>query len=161
MRQKDPDDPPRGYTTEDVAAAPPPPPRKRRRQFTVASLLSLIVLIPVLVVVLWTAIALHWSYSSGQRVGYVQKFSKKGWLCKTWEGELSMVIPGQAQIVVPQGSGAGLNTFDFTIRDDAVAKQIQDSEGKHVSLTYQQHIGVPFSCFGETQYFVTGVRVVQ
>jgi len=36
-------------------------------------------------------ITLQVVYSDGERVGYIQKISRKGWVCKTWEGELAMV----------------------------------------------------------------------
>src|SRR5207253_10718421 len=96
-------------------------------------------------------LTLHWAYSDGERAGYVQKLSKKGWLCKTWEGELAMVpIPGT---LTPQ-------IFNFTVRSDSVAKVLEQDLGKRVSLTYEQHRGVPSSCFGETEYFVSNVRIV-
>jgi hypothetical protein len=105
---------------------------------------------PILLFLLYTWSALAWSYSEGERAGYVQKFSKKGWICKTWEGELAMVsIPGS----MPE-------KFYFSVRDDAVAQHINGSMGKRVSLSYEQHKGVPTSCFGETEYFVTAVRMV-
>lgn len=92
-----------------------------------------------------------YSYSAGDRAGYVQKFSKKGWICKTWEGELAMVnLPG----AMPQ-------IFQFSVRDDAVAERINQTLGQQVSLTYEQHVGVPTSCFGETDYFVTDVRSLE
>jgi hypothetical protein len=91
---------------------------------------------------------LHWVYSSGERVGYVQKFSKKGWLCKTWEGELTMSpIPG----AIPE-------KFFFTVRDDAVAETINRGLGKRLSLGYEQHKGVPSVCFGETEFFIVKAR---
>ncbi len=94
-------------------------------------------------------LTLHWSFSSGSRAGYVQKFSKKGWICKTWEGELAMVaVPGSTP-----------EKFFFSVRDDSVAGSITASMGKRVSLTYEQHRGVPTTCFGETEYYVTGVKV--
>jgi hypothetical protein len=93
---------------------------------------------------------LNWSYSSGERAGYVQKFSNKGWFCKTWEGELAMVtMPGTLT-----------EKFEFSVRDAEVAKKLNESMGQRVSLHYEQHIGVPTSCFGETQYYVSAVRVV-
>ncbi len=96
-------------------------------------------------------LVLHWSYSSGDRAGYVQKFSKKGWLCKTWEGELAMVaVPGS----VPE-------KFYFSVRDDGVAMAINNSMGKRVSISYEQHKGVPTTCFGETEYFATDVKVTE
>ena len=91
------------------------------------------------------AIALHWSYASGERAGWVQKFSRKGWVCKTWEGELALVsLPGTA-----------VEKFIFTVRDDAVAEKINKVVGKRVSLHYEEKVGLPTSCFGETRYWVT------
>ena len=107
--------------------------------------------VPIVVFALYTWSALNWSYSKGDRAGYVQKFSLKGWLCKTWEGELAMVnIPG-----------ALTEKFQFTVRDDKIADYINASLGKRVALSYEQHVGIPTTCFGETQYFVTAVRVVE
>jgi len=115
----------------------------------IASLL-LIVLLLIAGAVLWTWFTLRYDYSDGERAGYVQKFSRKGWVCKTWEGELALVnLPG----AMPE-------IFHFTVRDDAVAKRIQAAIGKRVALTYEQHIGVPTSCFGDTQYFIVDIRVV-
>ncbi|HEV8700701.1 MAG TPA: hypothetical protein VGV60_05460 [Candidatus Polarisedimenticolia bacterium] len=111
----------------------------------------LIVLIAVLGFGLYIWAALSYSYSDGERAGYVQKFSRKGWVCKTWEGELAMAnLPG----AMPQ-------IFSFTVRDDAVAKQINADMGKRVVLHYEQHVGLPTSCFGDTDHFVTGSRVVE
>jgi hypothetical protein len=110
-----------------------------------------IVVVPVLVLAVWTWSALTWSYSEGERAGYVQKFSKRGWVCKTWEGELAMVnVPGALQ-----------EKFLFTVRDDIVAQHILASMGKRVAITYEQHKGVPTTCFGETEYFVTAVKVLE
>ncbi len=95
--------------------------------------------------------ALRFSYSDGERAGYIQKFSRKGWLCKTWEGELAMVtLPG----ALPQ-------LFPFTVRDPAIAASLERTMGQRVAIHYEQHKGVPGSCFGETEYYVTGVRPVQ
>lgn len=102
----------------------------------------------LLLSVAWTWMTLHWSYSEGDRAGYVQKFSKKGWLCKTWEGEIAMVtMPG----AIPE-------KFELTVRDDGVAEKINALAGKRVVLYYQQHKFLPTSCFGETEYFVENVR---
>jgi hypothetical protein len=99
----------------------------------------------------YTWLVLNWSYSSGERAGYVQKFSNKGWFCKTWEGELAMVtMPGTLT-----------EKFEFSVRDAEVAKKLNESMGQRVSLHYDQHIGVPTDCFGETQYYVSAVRVVE
>jgi hypothetical protein len=113
-------------------------------------LIAAALLAPVLVFGLYTWSALTWTYSSGERAGYVQKFSKKGWICKTWEGELAMVsLPG----AMPE-------KFYFTVRDDSVAARINASLGRRVALVYGQHKGIPTSCFGDTEYFVRDVRVV-
>ncbi len=101
--------------------------------------------------VLYTWLALSWSYSEGERAGYVQKFSNKGWLCKTWEGELAMVaMPGSLA-----------EKFAFSVRDAAVAAKVEKTMGKRVALVYQEHRGVPSSCFGDTEHFVVDVRSVE
>ena len=119
----------------------------RRRKLIIAA----VVLAPIVSFALYTWSALTWTYSSGERAGYVQKFSRKGWICKTWEGELAMVsIPG----TMPE-------KFYFTVRNDSVAARINQSLGKRVALTYKQHKGIPTSCFGDTEYFVADVQVVE
>ncbi|NSL55751.1 hypothetical protein [Uliginosibacterium aquaticum] len=105
----------------------------------------------ILLVALYTWTTLSYNYSDGERAGYVQKLSRKGWICKTWEGDLALVnLPGQPAEI-----------FQFSVRDDAVAEQINKLVGKRVALTYEQHIGVPTTCFGETQYFVTAIQAVE
>jgi hypothetical protein len=110
-----------------------------------------VVLIPVVLVALYVWLSLTWVYASGERAGYVQKFSKKGWICKTWEGELAMVaLPGTMS-----------EKFFFTVRSDSIAARINESLGKRVAISYQQHVGVPTTCFGETGYWVSNVKVVE
>ena len=100
---------------------------------------------------LYVYIALNWSYSSGERAGLLQKVSHKGWICKTWEGELSLVaMPGSAP-----------EKFLFTVRDDAVAQKVSAAAGKRVTLNYEQHKGLPSSCFGDTDYFVVDVKEIE
>jgi len=110
----------------------------------------LVVVAVLLLTIFWIWLTLNWSYSDGERAGYVQKFSSKGWLCKTWEGEIAMVtMPG----AIPE-------KFQFTVRDTALASRINELAGKRVVLSYQQHKFIPTSCFGETEYFVTAIREV-
>ena len=98
----------------------------------------------------YTWVALHWSYSTGERAGFMQKLSSKGWICKTWEGELSLVaLPGAAP-----------EKFIFSVRDDTVAARINQLVGQRVVLIYEQHKGIPTSCFGETEYFITDIKPV-
>jgi len=109
----------------------------------------LLVLTAVLALYIW--LALTWSFSQGERVGYIQKLSKTGWVCKTWEGEMAMVtMPG----AIP-------DKFLFSIRNDKVADRINKLAGKRVALIYEQHKGLPTSCFGDTEYFIVDVRAVQ
>lgn len=92
----------------------------------------------------------QWSYSTGERAGWIQKFSRKGWVCKTWEGEMAMVtMPG----TMPE-------KFTFTVHDDAIVSQIEASMGHRVSLSYEQKKFLPSSCFGDTEYWIVGVRVL-
>jgi hypothetical protein len=99
----------------------------------------------------WFWFFLAWDYSSGERAGWVQKLSRKGWICKTWEGEMAMVtMPGTAQ-----------EKFAFTVRSDDVAAQLNRVMGKRVSLHYEEKVGLPTTCFGETRYYVVGVSAVE
>ncbi len=98
----------------------------------------------------WVWLTLHWAYSDGERTGYIQKLSRKGWLCKTWEGEIVLVtMPG----AIPE-------KFEFTVREPSVVDQINASAGRRVVLHYEQHKFVPTTCFGETEYFVDGIHEV-
>ena len=125
-------------------------PRRQRRRWPWVIAGGLVVL-PALLLAAWTVIALSYTYSRGDRNGYIQKLSKKGWICKTWEGELAIGnIPGAMQ-----------ERFPFTVRSDSLATAMNQTMGSRVSITYEEHRGVPGSCFGETNYYVTAVRVAQ
>ncbi|UGQ49192.1 hypothetical protein [Massilia endophytica] len=110
-----------------------------------------LVLAAILAFLAYAWITLHWSYSEGERAGYLQKFSRLGWICKTWEGE----------ILLSSMPGAIPEKFFFSVRDPEVAKQLTAAIGKRVVLSYAQHKGVPSSCFGETEYFIEKVQVSQ
>jgi hypothetical protein len=142
------DQPPRAYNTADVASQAEP--KRKRMGWRGKATLSIVAVLVVaglgFAAYVWTT--LHYTYSSGDRAGFIQKFSKKGWLCKTWEGEIAMAnLPGTQPEV-----------FDFSVRNDSIANAITKSMGQRVDITYQQHRGVPTHCFGETEYYVTGVR---
>lgn len=109
-----------------------------------------VVVIPVVVFTLYAGIVLHWSYSKGARAGVLQKFSEKGWICKTWEGELAMTtVPGVAPTL-----------WTFSVRDAHTAEQVAAFLGQRVKLHYTEHRGVPTRCFGDTQYYVDSVAIV-
>ena len=121
----------------------------RTRRLGMLALLF-ILLVPALVFGTWSWVTLNYSYSKGERAGYVQKLSKKGWICKTWEGELAMAnLPG----TMPE-------IFRFSVRNDSIARVLEKNVGKRVSVTYDQHRGVPTSCFAETEYYITNMRLV-
>jgi len=116
---------------------------------SVKSILGYIVVV-VLALGGYILVVTSWSYSSGERAGWVQKLSSKGWLCKTWEGEMAMVsMPGTTT-----------EKFHFTVWDEDIAEQINKVMGKRVSLHYEEKKGIPTSCFGETRYYITSVSVV-
>jgi len=119
---------------------------KRLRRFVLLAALAAVVLFG-----LYTWAAWAFAYSEGDRAGYIQKFSKKGWICKTWEGELAMAnLPG----AMPE-------VFQFTVVDDQVAADINKAMGERVTVHYKQHVGLPTTCFGDTQYFVKAIRRVE
>ncbi len=110
-----------------------------------------ILLVPIVGLIIYTWIALSWSFSEGERAGYIQKLSKSGWVCKTWEGEMAMVtMPG----AIP-------DKFLFSVRDEKVAERINKFAGKRVALVYEQHKGLPTNCFGDTEYFIVDVKAIE
>jgi hypothetical protein len=110
-------------------------------------ILILIVAVPIVLVVVYLGLVLTWTYSDGERAGILQKFSRKGWLCKTWEGELAIyIVPGVAPTI-----------WEFTVRDEKTLAEVKAALGKRVVLHYQEHRGVP-KCFGDTRYFVNRIR---
>jgi hypothetical protein len=137
-------------TTPDSAAPDPTPVAPAGRRFRVRTVLILLVAVPLLLFAMYTWSALNWDYSNGNRSGLLQKFSKKGWLCKTYEGELW------------QSAGANLAPiiWNFSVRDASVAAALDTLVGKEVRLHYTEHRGVPTTCFAETPYFVDGVTAV-
>jgi hypothetical protein len=123
----------------------------RKGSRTMLKVLGVIVVVIVLVLGVVSWISLKWVYAEGERAGYVQKFSHRGWLCKTWEGEMAMVtMPGTLA-----------EKFAFTVRDEGVAQKINADIGKRLALHYEQHKWIPNSCFGDTEYFVTSVAVAE
>ncbi len=107
--------------------------------------------IPLAIAGMYLAFVLNFSYSEGDRAGYLQKFSEKGWMCKTYEGELAMTtVPGVAPVL-----------WDFTVHDSSVAAQVNQLIGKKVILHYKEHRGLPTTCFGETGYFVDRIEAAR
>jgi hypothetical protein len=135
-------------TTTPPASAPAPapkPPRRSFRSWLWGSLFGALVLIA-----LYTLFMLWWSYSEGERAGVLQKFSKRGWICKTYEGEVAQYVVGG---VAPQ-------IWNFSVRDPAVAEQLHKAVGQQVRIHYEEHRGLPTSCFGETDYFATRFEII-
>lgn len=120
----------------------------RRGRWMLWVILGLAVVIAPLA--LWTWFTLSWSYSDGERAGVLQKFSRKGWICKTYEGELALYIVG----------GVAPEIWTFSVRDPAVVEQLNAVVGERVRLHYTEHKGIPTSCFAETSYFVDRVTRV-
>lgn len=144
------DDTPARDPAPDEAPPTPPPPR-RHWWWRWKLWLAILVFAPILLFMLYTLGTLKWTYSQGIRAGYLQKFSRKGWICKTWEGELAQTnYPGSAPVIWP-----------FTVRSDAAARQLNLALGRRVLLFYREHRGIPSHCFGETNYFIDSIRIVQ
>ena len=119
----------------------------RRR---VGLVVAVVILVPLVLLMLWIWLALSWSYSEGDRAGVLQKFSRKGWICKTYEGELALYV---VQGMAPQ-------VWYFSTRDDELAKQLSAAVGQSIQLRYDEHRGVPTSCFGDTQYYAESFKIV-
>jgi hypothetical protein len=122
-------------------------PKPRRRLWLYALVL---LAVPLLLFTLYVGVALSWSYSDGERAGILQKFSRRGWVCKTYEGELAMsIVPGVTPTI-----------WEFSVRDERVLPSLNAALGKRVVLHYTEHRGIPTTCYGHTCYYVDSVSVV-
>lgn len=133
-------------TAPDASAVPPPP--SGRRLPRIRTILILVVTIPLVVLMTYSWLSLHWDYSNGYRSGLLQKFSQRGWLCKTSEGELLQTV------------GVNPTIWNFTVRDDAMKLALDTLVGRNVRIHYTEHRGVVTSCFGDTPYYADGVTVI-
>ena len=112
--------------------------------------LALAVVVLAAGLALYTWLALGFEYSAGERAGILQKFSRRGWVCKTHEGELALYVVAGVQPEV----------WDFSVRDDALAAKLEAAVGQRVRLHYVEHRGIPSSCFGDTTYFVDRIAAI-
>ena len=125
-----------------------PPARPRRRLWLIG---LAVVVIPFVLFSLYVGLMLTWSYSDGDRAGVLQKFSRKGWICKTYEGELAMsTTPGVAPVI-----------WYFSARDPQVIPHLRAAIGKRVVIHYTEHRGIPTACFGQTGYFADSILIQQ
>ena len=139
----EPGEPPAGTPAAGTHATSRPP--RRRWPFVLAA----IAITPLVLAAVYTLGTLGIAYSEGDRAGYLQKFSRRGWLCKTYEGELAMTtVPGTAPTI-----------WAFSVRDDSVARAVNAAIGQKVVLHYTEHRGVPTDCFAQTDYYVDAVRI--
>ena len=102
-----------------------------------------------------TYLIFNFTYSEGNRAGVLIKFSKKGYVFKTYEGELNIGglgnIPNTAQMN---------QIWDFSVRDNSVADSLMKLEGKKVSLHYREVLK-NFVWDGDTKYFVDGIKQIE
>ena len=113
--------------------------------------------IAIIVVVL--SFLIYWNYyntySEGNRSGVLQKFSKRGNIFKTYEGELIM-----SSIASTGNTMIASEKFFFSVTEDSIAKVLFDYEGKHVTLHYEQKRGhLPWK--GDTDYFVNSIKAAE
>jgi hypothetical protein len=109
---------------------------------------TVIIIVVLLFLIYWNY---YNTYSEGNRSGILQKFSRKGNIFKTYEGELIM-----SSIASTSNTTIASEKFYFSVKNDSIAKALFDLEGKHITLHYDQKRGhLPWS--GETDYFVNGI----
>lgn len=132
-----------------MTASPDAPATRPRRRLWL--LLAGLLVLPALLFTLYVGAMFAFSYSEGERAGILQKFSRKGWVCKTYEGELAMsIVPGVTPTI-----------WEFTVRDEQVVPRLNAAIGKRVVLHYSEHRGVPTTCFGHTPYYVDSVAPME
>jgi hypothetical protein len=119
-----------------------------------------IVALILLGLVAWVLIVLYYPYSDGTRTGIVRKLSHKGYVFKTWEGELQM-----SGFITPMDGAqlqTGGNLWNFSVDEGKqdIIKSLRDAEssGKRITLHYIERLR-QFDWRGDTKYFVDGVTI--
>jgi hypothetical protein len=128
---------------------------RRRAPRRVARWFTTLLLLLVIGAGLWTWLTLAWAYAEGERAGVLQKFVRRGWVCKTQEGEIALYYGGGQYM----GAGTSPQLWDFSVRDKSVAAELNKAVGHRVQLHYTEHPGIPTACFAETRFFVDRVTI--
>lgn len=113
---------------------------------------KIILIILLILVVLGIAVTqAHITYSEGSRSGYIKKFSKNGYIIKTYEGDLVQQINGVLTA----------DSFHFTVKDDKIVQDITRAlnNNERVEVKYKQQLYLFQALHGDTQYFVTEVKL--
>jgi hypothetical protein len=133
-------------------------PNTTGRRRSTGSLGRWVVILLLLIIVgsgLWTWLTLAWAYAEGERAGVLQKFVRRGWICKTQEGEIALYYGGGQYM----GAGISPQLWDFSVRDKSVAADLSKAVGHRVQLHYTEHPGIPTNCFADTRFLVDRVTV--
>ncbi len=108
-------------------------------------IIGILITTVAILALLYFAFIYYITYSTGVRTGELIKFSNKGVIVKTWEGEISQGI-----------SGAQIFTFSVEDKNKQVIDNLQKYQGSYVKLTYKERYAT-FFWLGDTKYFITKV----
>jgi hypothetical protein len=112
----------------------------------------------ILVVIIVLAALVYWkyffTYSEGYRAGLLQKFSKKGVVFKTYEGEMILSsVRSNRDIAIAS------EKFFFSAKTEDVANKLNQLQGEYIVVHYREKNGV-LPWVGETRYLVDSVKIV-
>lgn len=128
------------------------PPRRRNIFLRIGCITTLVLLLGFGVFVWWRY---YYTYSDGNRFGLLQKFSRRGNLFKTFEGELILSsVKGNQNITLAS------EKFYFSVTDEGVAQKMHEMQGQNVTVHYEQKNSAAF-WRGDSEYIVDSVRVEQ
>lgn len=128
---------------------------RRRSTGRLGRWLAILLVVLIVGAGLWTWLTLAWAYAEGERAGVLQKFVRRGWICKTQEGEIALYYGGSQYM----GAGTSPQLWDFSVRDKSVAAELTKAVGHRVQLHYTEHPGIPTNCFADTRFLVDRVTV--
>ena len=128
---------------------------RRRSSGRLGRWIVILLLLLIVGATLWTWLTLAWAYAEGERAGVLQKFVRRGWICKTQEGEIALYYGGGQYM----GAGISPQLWDFSVRDKLVAADLSKAVGHRVQLHYTEHPGIPTNCFAESRFLVDRVTI--
>ncbi len=129
------------------------PVRRRSRGF--GKIIAIVLIVLLLCGGLFVWWRYYYTYSDGFRFGLLQKFSRRGNMFKTYEGEMILSsVRGNANVPIAS------EKFFFSVTDDGVAQKLMNLQGHSVTIGYKEK-NSPVFWRGDSQYIVDSVRLEQ
>jgi len=131
----------------------PKPPVKTGFVNMAKKILRWVIAVIVLIVISIIYVKYFYTYSEGYRAGLLQKFSHKGAIFKTYEGEIILSSVSSSRDVA-----LASEKFLFSVTNKSLVRQFDTLQGQPVIVHYRQK-NAPVFWRGDSPYLVDSIKV--